>query len=263
MTIVGKSGKMEKTVIEDVSGKSGEGEVRAEVAAELEADRNEVNAEVEILKGSDMEGVELCTDGVLNMRVVNNPNSHNSGALLLSPGSPNIRKWKRVARQVNTNKGMKGISSPIQRNTPIKQNGRKGPTISNKSPNCKVHLQLSPTIVQNEWAGDPEEKRKGVQMEEDVREVEDPWKNYGAVGSAANLKGKLAWCAGKLKAWSVDKFGSLRKAIKEKQAGSEALFGGSCVKGVQEKINRLEKDLEELFANEELYWRQRSNAEWL
>ncbi|KAK2649952.1 hypothetical protein Ddye_017441 [Dipteronia dyeriana] len=86
--------------------------------------------------------------------------------------------------------------------------------------------------------------------------VEEAWNNHGAVESATNLKGKLAWCAGKLKAWSVDKFGSFHRAIEEKQAGLEALLRGPRVKEVQEKIVRLEKELEELLTNEELYWRQ-------
>ncbi|KAK2650316.1 hypothetical protein Ddye_017805 [Dipteronia dyeriana] len=166
--ILKEGGKTEKTVVENVSGKSEKGGVRAEVAAELEADRKEVNTVVEFLKDANIEGVDLNSDGVLNLQVVKSPNSQNNRAFLLSPGKPNIRKWKRVARQVNTNKGM--IFSPIIRKTSMKQKSRNGSTASKKTQNCKVHLQLSPTIVEKGWADDPGEKRKGVTMEEDVRE---------------------------------------------------------------------------------------------
>ncbi|KAK3230032.1 hypothetical protein Dsin_001913 [Dipteronia sinensis] len=43
--------------------------------------------------------------------------------------------------------------------------------------------------------------------------VKEVWAEYGMVNSIEGLRGKLAWCAAKLEAWSKFKFGSLQKKI--------------------------------------------------
>ncbi|KAK2648340.1 hypothetical protein Ddye_015829 [Dipteronia dyeriana] len=101
-----------------------------------------------------MEGVDLNSDGVLNLRVDKSPNSQNNGSFLLSPSRPNIRKWKRVARQ------------------------------------------LSPTIVEKGWADDPGVKRKGVTIEEDVREGKKSKidkDDSSNLGSATGIMKILCW----------------------------------------------------------------------
>ncbi|KAK3182746.1 hypothetical protein Dsin_030032 [Dipteronia sinensis] len=93
--------------------------------------------------------------------------------------------------------------------------------------------------------------------------VKEAWAEYGMVNSVEDLKGKLAWCAAELEAWSKLKFGSLRKKINMKQEELETLFESSHEPGSREKICRAEKELEGLLAREELYWRQRSKVDWL
>ncbi|KAK3199770.1 hypothetical protein Dsin_023185 [Dipteronia sinensis] len=93
--------------------------------------------------------------------------------------------------------------------------------------------------------------------------IGDAWSEKGPSQIVKDLKSKLNWCAGKLLGWSQERFGSLRRLIGEKQKRIESLYNRCGEKGVMALIKKLENEVEGLLASEEIYWKQRSRADWL
>lgn len=100
--------------------------------------------------------------------------------------------------------------------------------------------------------------------ENDISEViKSAWVDKRPPRNPKELRVKLHWCASKLVGWSKERFGSLRKSIDDKQKLIESLYARSNEHSVIDQIKRLEWDLEGLLEREEVYWRQRTRADWL
>ncbi|KAK2648256.1 hypothetical protein Ddye_015745 [Dipteronia dyeriana] len=82
----------------------------------------------------------------------------------------------------------------------------------------------------------------------------DPW---------ANLIMKLNMCAARLNDWSQHSFGNVKKKIEDKNREIERLYSKCDKRRVMLSIKNLENEAEGLNDCDELYWRQRSRAEWL
>ncbi|KAK0607926.1 hypothetical protein LWI29_022770 [Acer saccharum] len=100
--------------------------------------------------------------------------------------------------------------------------------------------------------------------EDDIgRVITESWEEIGPSGTTGDLKIKLDKCAEKLMGWSKSRFGNLRKQIEEKSREIEYLYRKCRETGVMQKIKVLERSVESLIEKEEMYWRQRSRADWL
>ncbi|KAK2651388.1 hypothetical protein Ddye_011244 [Dipteronia dyeriana] len=93
--------------------------------------------------------------------------------------------------------------------------------------------------------------------------VMEAWHERGPSNSIMDLKTKLSKCASKLTHWSKIRFGKLRKQIEVNNREIESLSKICGDRGVMQKIKSLEKKVEGLFESDEIYWKQRSRAEWL
>ncbi|KAK3204142.1 hypothetical protein Dsin_018188 [Dipteronia sinensis] len=93
--------------------------------------------------------------------------------------------------------------------------------------------------------------------------VREAWTAGGLASSLADIKGKLSVCAVHLKGWSLVKFGSLKRAILSLQKEVEVLLLQAHIRGSMALVQAKEKQLEGLLEREEIYWKQRSRADWL
>ncbi|KAK3228272.1 hypothetical protein Dsin_008134 [Dipteronia sinensis] len=93
--------------------------------------------------------------------------------------------------------------------------------------------------------------------------IETAWSVRGHSLSTEDLKGKLDQCASNMLEWSKLYFGNLQKQIGEKNREIEHLYKKSGYPGIMNSIRVLEKEVEGLLDCNEIYWKQRSRADWL
>ncbi|KAK3228941.1 hypothetical protein Dsin_000822 [Dipteronia sinensis] len=100
--------------------------------------------------------------------------------------------------------------------------------------------------------------------EEDIGTVvSDTWSVNGPSNSVGDLKAKLNWCASSLSSWSKVRFGNMGKQIEDISREIELLYRRCGDKGVMQMIKSLEKGVEGFLEKDEIYWKQRSRADWL
>uniref|UniRef100_A0A803PC16 Reverse transcriptase domain-containing protein n=1 Tax=Cannabis sativa TaxID=3483 RepID=A0A803PC16_CANSA len=93
--------------------------------------------------------------------------------------------------------------------------------------------------------------------------IANNWKNATAVPTTQILQ-NLTACSHQLQAWHMQKFGDLPKKIKISQQKVEALHNSSATtRSHFEELKSSENILDELLAQEEEYWHQRSRVSWL
>ncbi|TXG57822.1 hypothetical protein EZV62_015651 [Acer yangbiense] len=92
--------------------------------------------------------------------------------------------------------------------------------------------------------------------------VTEMWEENGPSNSIGDLKAKLERCAVTLSGWSRNRFGNIRKQINEKNKEIENLYKRCREDVVIQKIKTLERSVESLLETDELYWKQRSRADW-
>ncbi|KAJ1382586.1 ribonuclease H [Sesbania bispinosa] len=73
----------------------------------------------------------------------------------------------------------------------------------------------------------------------------------------------LSTCLLELDKWGTKKFGHIPKKIRISQKRLEELYKVSHVPGKIQEIREEESLLDELMAQEEQWWSQRSRAQWL
>ncbi|CAM8901772.1 unnamed protein product [Rhodiola kirilowii] len=79
----------------------------------------------------------------------------------------------------------------------------------------------------------------------------------------ANLTSKLCSCMSRLSQWDSKVFGDVKKKVKELKERIGNLRGSWRTEEVAKEEANLSAELDEWMEREELYWRQRSRAEWL
>ncbi|XP_060961152.1 uncharacterized protein LOC133031663 [Cannabis sativa] len=93
--------------------------------------------------------------------------------------------------------------------------------------------------------------------------IANNWKNATADPTTQILQ-NLTACSHQLQAWHMQKFGDLPKKIKTSQQKVEALHNSSATtRSHFEELKSSENILDELLAQEEEYWHQRSRVSWL
>ncbi|CAM8982788.1 unnamed protein product [Rhodiola kirilowii] len=90
--------------------------------------------------------------------------------------------------------------------------------------------------------------------------VRESWEGQGDVREIAD---KLRACMEKLTHWNGSEFGSVKGKVKELKLKIQELRNGSRTEDTADQEARLSGELDEWMEREELYWRQRSRAEWL
>ncbi|KAK0576526.1 hypothetical protein LWI29_019063 [Acer saccharum] len=93
--------------------------------------------------------------------------------------------------------------------------------------------------------------------------VSGVWEEGSPSLSTEDLTVKLGRCANRLSDWSQTRFGNTRKKIEEKSRIIESLYRRSRENNVMRHIQSLEREVEGLIESDELYWKQRSRADWL
>ena len=95
--------------------------------------------------------------------------------------------------------------------------------------------------------------------------VQEEWSRYGARAWEAPVQQfqRIAKSLAQLKLWSKTEFNSRqRKQEKLMQSLHDAMRGSSKLDDGQE-IKRLESQINSMLVDEEIYWKQRSRADWL
>ncbi|TXG53848.1 hypothetical protein EZV62_019104 [Acer yangbiense] len=193
---------------------------------------NSINSE----SGSDlyMDGPNLEKGPTKEMIMV----VHSQPEELTVPKKTNTRNWKRLARAKKTEINSINQSS-LFRNLQMTSQHTKS--------------RFSSFRFETYWL-----------KEEDIgRVIMEAWKEKGPSNSAQDFICKLNQCASRLIGWSKTRFKNLSNQITVKNREIENLYK-SCEKdGVMAVIKELEKTVEELLDCEELFWKQRSRADWL
>ncbi|TXG52987.1 hypothetical protein EZV62_022156 [Acer yangbiense] len=90
---------------------------------------------------------------------------------------------------------------------------------------------------------------------EDIgRVVTESWEENGPSVSIEDLRAKLERYAVNLTGWSMTRFGKTRKQIEEKNREIEFLYKRCKKDGIMQRIKSLERSVESLMENDELYW---------
>ncbi|KAK0571313.1 hypothetical protein LWI29_013999 [Acer saccharum] len=93
--------------------------------------------------------------------------------------------------------------------------------------------------------------------------IGEAWKGRGPSNSSQEFIEKLNHYASRLLGWSQLRFRNLSSQISVKSREIENLHRSCETEGVMTEIKVLEKSVEDLLDSEELFWKQRSRAEWL
>ncbi|GJT41193.1 reverse transcriptase [Tanacetum coccineum] len=92
--------------------------------------------------------------------------------------------------------------------------------------------------------------------------IEDAWLDGIRKGLGNNPAALVNGCAGKLTEWNKTTFGHVQRNIRTKVKRLKALQNQTWHDSYQEQHD-LQNELKELYAREEIMWRQRSRIQWL
>lgn len=92
--------------------------------------------------------------------------------------------------------------------------------------------------------------------------VQEAWDESALIRTHNGLLGKIAHMSVRMKEWSIAKFGSVKKELKENRDRIQQLLHFSSQEAVEER-RLLHARLNELLHREEIMWRQRSRQLWL
>ncbi|KAL9675743.1 hypothetical protein QQ045_003949 [Rhodiola kirilowii] len=90
--------------------------------------------------------------------------------------------------------------------------------------------------------------------------VKDAWRSHS---SGLSLSEKLERCMEDLNQWGTSTFGSVKKKIKDLKENIQCIRAGPRTEEMASLEAKLSEELDEWLEREELWWRQRSRAEWL
>lgn len=90
--------------------------------------------------------------------------------------------------------------------------------------------------------------------------ISDSWESSEPL---MNLSGKMRRCSQQLKQWAHNKFHSFPRTLKVKREELASLRNHETWNSKDSRIFMLENEVEKLSSQEEVYWRQRSRADWL
>uniref|UniRef100_A0A803QLL0 CCHC-type domain-containing protein n=1 Tax=Cannabis sativa TaxID=3483 RepID=A0A803QLL0_CANSA len=94
--------------------------------------------------------------------------------------------------------------------------------------------------------------------------ISNCWFSTDLNDPTAGLVASLQQCASRLQEWHFRKYGKMKKDISHAQKRVNRLNSAATTSGNHsQEVQSAEKILEELLANEEQYWQQRSRVEWL
>uniref|UniRef100_A0A803Q104 Reverse transcriptase domain-containing protein n=1 Tax=Cannabis sativa TaxID=3483 RepID=A0A803Q104_CANSA len=94
--------------------------------------------------------------------------------------------------------------------------------------------------------------------------ISNCWFSTDLNDPTAGLVASLQQCASRLQEWHYRKYGKMKKDISHAQKRVNRLNSAATTsENHSQEVQSAEKILEELLANEEQYWQQRSRVEWL
>ncbi|TXG58188.1 hypothetical protein EZV62_016017 [Acer yangbiense] len=210
----------------------------------------------------------------------------------LKPGLPSspLQRMLDIRKSPEKSKSVK-VSSPKVSKTGLLSSNAKSPQKS-QPPNQKPHSEQTEVVNTRLGSEGNACKRKMVfeNSQEDFRApkkgkndftdleisisfwlkekeigriIKDIWQGSGLISSIGDLKLKLDKCASNLTVWSKTRFGNIQRQFREKTREIEHLYNLCGSPGIMILIRSLEREVEGLYDCEEIYWKQRSRAEWL
>ncbi|OMO64624.1 reverse transcriptase [Corchorus capsularis] len=119
--------------------------------------------------------------------------------------------------------------------------------------------------VSNQW--------ENMQRQRRVFRFENMWCMHGEVQNVvrsaweangeSNILTKIQNCAADLDDWDKRVFGNMKQAIKRKKRVFDTVYESAQAGGDSSDLQKYQDELEDLYKQEEILWRQRSKALWL
>ena len=93
--------------------------------------------------------------------------------------------------------------------------------------------------------------------------IDSSWGVGSYLSTPEGLMENLKFCASELSSWSSSVYGHIPKKIQSKRNALSLLTQQDCSGELGVEIRALQRELNELLDDEELYWGQRAKAHWL
>lgn len=87
--------------------------------------------------------------------------------------------------------------------------------------------------------------------------------SWADIRGNVNLPARLSQCSGDLKLWARDRFNQLGRKIKVMQQELDSLMNSSGIRNNLPRIAEVERNIEKLSDQEEIFWKQWSRVNWL